>query len=240
MNKRKVGCMEEEKYFTIEESRHAKDYDDIKNQLGVVIYPSDAVREEEAENETTFCKEELPGGLTMVVEVLMQEPDGFYHVPVETFVAVRESLDISDMFDDALECMERHFPAIFEKATDRVNVSMLFEDPNFYLIHTDEVFGASALFYEGMMEQIAESFGCSYFIMPLTKDFFLLAADDGTKDADRLQDLLIDQNERIYPDDQLTSTLLYYDRATHRLTAASDAKNSNVVYLNRTVTDYLN
>ena len=232
--------MEEEKYFTIEDSRHAKDYDDIKDNLGVVVYSTDAARREEVENDTTFCKEDLPGGLTLVVEVLMHEPDGYYHVPVETFVAVRESLDISDMFDDALECMERHFPAIFEKATDRVNVSMLFEDPNFYLIHTDEVFGASALFYEGMMERIAESFGCSYFIMPLTKDFFLLAADDGTKDADRLQDLLIDQNERIYPDDQLTSTLLYYDRATHRLTAASDAKNSNVVYLNRTVTDYLN
>lgn len=232
--------MEEEKYFTIEDSRHAKDYDDIKDNLGVVVYSTDAARREEVENDTTFCKEDLPGGLTLVVEVLMHEPDGYYHVPVETFVAVRESLDISDMFDDALECMERHFPARFEKATDVVNVSMLFEDPNFYLIHTDEVFGASALFYEGMMEQIAESFGCSYFIMPLTKDFFLLAADDGTKDADRLQDLLIDQNERIYPDDQLTSTLLYYDRATHRLTAASDAKNSNVVYLNRTVTDYLN
>lgn len=232
--------MEEEKYFTIEDSRHAKDYDDIRNNLGVVVYSTDAAKREEAENDTTFCKEDLPGGLTLVVEVLMQEPDGFYHVPVETFVAVRESLDIDDMFHDAFECMSRRFPARFEKATDVVNVSMLFEDPNFYLIHTDEVFGASALFYEGMMQQIAESFGCSYFIMPLTKDFFLLAADDGTKDADRLQDLLIDQNERIYPDDQLTSTLLYYDIATRRLTAASDAKNSNVVYLNRTVTDYLN
>lgn len=233
--------MEEEKYFTIADSERAKCYDDIRDNLGVVIYSAEAVRKEEDELDTVFCKNEIPGGMYMVIEVLMLEPDGYYHVPMETEIAVREKIDIDEMLDDALDCMERKIPAIFEKTTDRVNISLLFEDPNFYLIHTDEVFGASALFYHGMMEKIAKKFGHSYFIMPLTKDFFILAADDGTKDLDRLTEILIEQNEQYYPEDCLTNSMLYYDMSKRELTTAADAKNRmNVVYINKTINDYEN
>lgn len=230
-----------ETYFTLAESRKATCFSDIKDNIGVVLYSAETARKEEEDAGAIFVKEDLPGGMVMVLEAIMYEPgDGYYHLPVDTEMVVNEVLDIGDMMKLGLECMAKKLPEKIERTTDIVNVSMLFENPNFYVIHTDEVFGASALFYPGVQERIAKKLGGSYFVLPLTRDFFILAADNGTKDPDRLQKILIDQNADLDPELRVSDDVLYYDAGEGKLTTVNDARNSsNVVYLNRT-NDYMN
>ena len=97
------------------------------------------------------------------------------------------------------------------------------------------------LFYDGMMKKLAKQLENSYFIMPLSRDLIIIAADDGTKDADRLQEILIEQNRKVPSEERLSDTILYYDMMDEKLSTASEAKyKSNVVYLNETIGMYKN
>lgn len=225
----------EKEIYPILKDEDVDSYDSIRENLGVVLYARDTVKELEDEDEVIFVKDSVPGGIYMVAEVLMRESENvYYHIPLTTDLVVKEKLDIEEVFKEALLNMSKKIPMIFEKTTDRIKISPIFENPNFYVVHTDETFGASALFYPGVMEEIGDRLDNNYFIMPLTRDFVIVAADDGTKDADRLESYLVDQNKDLDMDAEtfLSNTILYYNRATG-LTTANEMKNKGkVIYIN--------
>lgn len=230
--------MEEEKIYPILSDEDFESYEGIKGNFGVVLYSKKRLREIETEEDLIFVRDELPGEMMLVLEVLMRESDNvYYHIPVDTELVVREVLDMDEMFEDAFAIMSKSLPLVFEKTTDIVKISPLFEDPNFYVVHTDEMFGASAFFYPGVQDQIAEKLGHSYFVLPISREFLIVAADDGTKDLGRLQDILIEQNERddTTEDTFLSNDVLYYDANTHVLDTANSAMNrGKVIYINST------
>ena len=228
------------KYFSVAEHDAAESFEDIRENLGLVLYS--AKNANSIEDSKYFVREELPGGIVMFLEVIMQEDDEYYHVPIDTSVIVEESLDIEELFEEGKKCMAEKMPALFQKTTEYLNVNMLFGDANFYILHTEEVFGASALMYEGVKERIAEEIGGSYFILPATRDWMVVTPDDGSKSIEVLQKVLMEQNEKLEdPDWKLSDEVLYYSVETNELTTANDAKHGGkVIYLNATGNGDLN
>lgn len=85
----------------------------------------------------------------------------------------------------------------------------------FWVVTTDEPWGAWAVFYPGMMEECAKIMGRnSYFILPSSVHEMLLMPDGNVK-AEDLQQMVANINRSaVEPKDRLTDSVYYYDSLT--------------------------
>ena len=60
-----------ETYFTLAESRKATCFSDIRDNIGVVLYSAETARKEEEDAGAIFVKEDLPGGMVMVIIICL-------------------------------------------------------------------------------------------------------------------------------------------------------------------------
>ena len=217
-------------YFSPQEYEAAESYEDVKDNLGLVLYSKEVAAAREREMGAIFVKDELPGGIVAFLEVLMQDENGeFYHVPLDTEQVVDEGLDIDTLISDGITCMSKKLPAVFTHG-----------NPQFFAIHTNSPFGGSAIVYPDMMKQIGEKLESNYFILPANRDMMIIAPDNGEKELSALEMALVDQNKKADPELMLSNTVLYYDLFSSELKTAREAKSDKSFYLNRTMSEYIN
>lgn len=228
-------------YFSPDDYMEATTYEQVRQNLGLVLYSKEEAAASEREADAVFVKEELPGGIFAFLEVLMQDKEGdFYHAPVDTGQVVSETLDIQELIFDGIDCMSEKLPAVFVNTLDANRNLATYGDQKFYMLHTEAPFGASAILFPGVLKNIGERFGCNYFILPSNRDMMIITPDDRSKDLDSLERTLIEQNEKLASEQRLSNSVLYYDIVHGRLMTAREAKSNNVTYINEISNDYVN
>ena len=88
--------------------------------------------------------------------------------------------------------------------------------PLFVVTNKFSVYGASAIFYPGVMEQIGDSLGNNYFILPSSIHEMIILPDDGKIESGVLKNIVESVNiEIVDQKDLLTNDVYYYDIDKH-------------------------
>lgn len=90
------------------------------------------------------------------------------------------------------------------------------------LTNTNKMFGAATILYEGMLEQIAETKGSNFYIIPSSvHEVLILPYDDFISKADLINTIGLVNNDVIEPNQFLSNSLFYYDRKAKEVRIAS-------------------
>ena len=83
--------------------------------------------------------------------------------------------------------------------------------------------GASAYFYPGMKEKIAEVIGGNYYVLPSSVHEVLILPEHGAMSAKELGQMVKSINEtEVAPKDRLCNRVFRYDSQTRELSIAAD------------------
>lgn len=88
----------------------------------------------------------------------------------------------------------------------------------FVLGNTMKLFGAAAVLYEGLLEQIRERLGRNLFILPSSIHEVILIPDDEQQEAEELLQMVCDINAtQVEPEEVLTDSVYYFSRKCGKL-----------------------
>ena len=91
------------------------------------------------------------------------------------------------------------------------------------LTNADKFFGAAALFYPEVKQQIADVTGGSYYILPSSVHELIILPDNGSFNEQELASMVQSVNSaEVQPEEQLGNKVLYYNAAMDRLMVAVD------------------
>lgn len=141
-------------------------------------------------------------------------------VLVDNRLLKKYNVSFETLHKDALNSSAKIRPAVFksmrETYADLLNCSIndIPEDniPLYVLTNSKRVQGASAIFYPGVMQEIAEKVGGSYFILPSSIHEVLITPDDGTLNAKELLQTVLEVNStEVSAEDKLADNVYRYD-----------------------------
>ncbi len=76
-----------------------------------------------------------------------------------------------------------------------------------------KLFGAAVILYEGILGEIAEAFGCGYFLLPSSVHEVILIPDDNRHNPEELWNMVCEINAtQVAPEDVLTDSVYYFSR----------------------------
>lgn len=88
----------------------------------------------------------------------------------------------------------------------------------FMLTNSSTFFGAAVLFYPGMLERIAEIFGCGYYVLPSSVHEVMLVPDAAEPDVAGMAETVREANSTVVDrTDLLSDSVMHYDPAEGRL-----------------------
>lgn len=94
--------------------------------------------------------------------------------------------------------------------------------PMLVVTNREQINGASALFYPGILDQVAEMMGEGYFILPSSVHEWIAVPDREGLDASQMQAMIKDANQNaVTPDIQLGDEAYHYDPKEHVFEKAS-------------------
>ena len=94
--------------------------------------------------------------------------------------------------------------------------------PMLVVTNREQINGASALFYPGILDQVAEMMGEGYFILPSSVHEWIAVPDREGLDASQMQAMIKDANQNaVTPDIQLGDAAYHYDPKEHVFEKAS-------------------
>ena len=94
--------------------------------------------------------------------------------------------------------------------------------PMLVVTNREQINGASALFYPGILDQVAEMMGEGYFILPSSVHEWIAVPDREGIDAKEMQAMIKDANQNaVTPDIQLGDEAYHYDPKEHVFEKAS-------------------
>ena len=79
------------------------------------------------------------------------------------------------------------------------------------LTNTEQFDGAAAMFYPGVLEQLAEKFGRNYFVIPSSVHEVIVVPEETGIEAEELQNMINAVNPDVAPEEVLSDTLYEYD-----------------------------
>lgn len=205
------------------------DYDSIKESLYVAVLNRDNNREylEDA------VRKDIPGtDITAVLRIRCGgQEEGNASYMVKESMPEMWGVTGEDMYEQALKNMERISPPIMLKLE---NILYLDEDDSIlskklepytqYILSNDaRSYGAAAMLYPGLLQEIGEATGDSFFILPSSIHEVILLKDNGEMDAGELQRMVIEINRsQVRPDEVLSDEVYSYDYREQKLTMATD------------------
>ena len=84
--------------------------------------------------------------------------------------------------------------------------------------NTNHMYGANALFYEGVLEHLANRKASDLFILPSSVHELILLKDDGNLNASELQRMVIEVNKSIVDKEEILSDHVYkYSRESEKI-----------------------
>lgn len=125
---------------------------------------------------------------------------------------------LPDLVRDAKESQEKVMPSIFVNMAEFLPFPSSERQPLFILTNEKMVYGASALFYPGMMEKIAKMLGGDYFVIPSSIHETLILPVGIGVEADDLESAIRSVNgECLAPEEQLSEHAYLYDTTMNAL-----------------------
>jgi len=172
------------------------------------------------EEQLSKTPHKLFGDLAVIYRVLVLGPDGKPDPGTyASFVIRDEALKAYDVSEAVLE--EAAFKAAPKNAPysfrnmEEVLLGLTGGDPEsslYVLTTTPNVFGASAMFYEGVLEECAERLKGSFIIIPSSIEEVLIMKDTGNMSDDQINQMIKDVNENeVAPELRLSDHAYYYD-----------------------------
>jgi len=122
-------------------------------------------------------------------------------------------LDIEDIKKSAIENTPGLLPYTFKSMGNVLGFDDSDELPFYVLSNKGNYFGSASLCYPDMLEQIADAFGGSYFILPSSVNELLLLKDDGFFNASTLREMVESVNLSFVDEGELLSNECYYYNA---------------------------
>lgn len=134
-------------------------------------------------------------------------------------------IDIEEFFSDIIWSNSINYPAVLYEfsAESEFDVNRLYDekidtDMLYVLKTTRNCHGAVAIAYPGVLERIGTAFGSNFYVVPSSVHEVIIVPERFDVNPEALSAMLIDANETVVaPDDVLSNSLLYYDRATDEL-----------------------
>ena len=94
--------------------------------------------------------------------------------------------------------------------------------PMLVVTNREQINGASALFYPGILDQVGKMMGEGYFILPSSVHEWIIVPDREGFDANEMQVMIMDANQNaVTPDIQLGDEAYHYDPKEHVFEKAS-------------------
>lgn len=82
----------------------------------------------------------------------------------------------------------------------------------FVLTNESGIFGASALFYPGVIDRISEILGVGFYILPSSVHEVIILPDTGAHDAEALKQMVLEANRTVVkPNEVLSDNVWYYN-----------------------------
>lgn len=185
-----------------------KDYDSLKEKLFIRLSPA---AECGSIMENSPCRTEED--LLMTYHIYIEGPDGgFMSARITNELAQDLGLDIKQLHEDAIANTATIMPVKVQSMM--AALTGVEEDDPTMLVITNElgVFGAGALFCDGVMDQVAERFSGNYFLLPSSTHEWIAVPDNGMHDRKDLEDMVKSANRTVVdPADRLSNNVFHYD-----------------------------
>lgn len=193
------------------------DFGYVSNRLFVKVTPKNG-------NEyllTQVCHREISDLVLVPNAFICKEETGeIISAPVTYEMLEKYNIEENVFIDLALLNSECIFPAVIEnidvllKNIMGVPASETDASTSIVVTNEDNAFGASALFYPGMMEELARRHKGNYFILPSSIHEMITVSDDGEITYEELREMVTDINHtQVAPKERLTDEVYYYDDA---------------------------
>lgn len=207
------------------------EYDYVKDKLFVKVYPKNG-------NEYLLIQaphKEIEDLVLFPYVLLDKSSTGEIVSAVVTNDMLKAyDLDENVLIDLALFNSMELFPAVVEDINSviaslmgiPVSVIRTPEDASEQIVVTnnENAFGASALFYPEVMEELARRHKGNYFILPSSIHEIITVLDDGKITYEELKEMVTEINHaQVSPGERLTDEVYYYD-TTKREFRKGDAK----------------
>lgn len=204
-----------------------KDYSQVKDKLYIRV--SDA-----QENSFTLAKSphKEVDGLAVSCHIAFENGHGIEaSTPVTNNMLDMYGITADQLYNDALESSQKLLPPNFVSLGSMMSRMMgvpeedfipTMDEPQLMVMTNDQALhGASALFYPGQMDVVAQQLGGNYFVLPSSIHEVLLLPDDGTMDREVLEAMVQDVNmTAVSPEDMLSDHVYHYDAKDHVLEKA--------------------
>ena len=163
--------------------------------------------------------------LSLMLNVMVSnDEEGLYKLKVTTDMCQRFGWNEKDILNYALENTMHLFPynvsTLHELLQKAVNSIGIFPDMNIpkvpgapeitVLTNNVCVNGATAIFYPGVLKEIAEKRGTSLFLLPSSIHEFIIMEDDGICNPEELKYMVQEVNGSAVPPEEVLSDDIYY------------------------------
>ncbi|MHB8130434.1 MAG: DUF5688 family protein [Mobilitalea sp.] len=165
--------------------------------------------------------------------IATQTEDGLGSIRITDSLMHRMGLVESELKSLALENTLRMYPPTFRSMMEVIEEMMhgspvesgiiareLPEDNMYVLSNTSGINGATSLFYPKLQEQIADSLGSNYYVLPSSIHEVLIVPDNGKMSQQELAAMVKEINEtQVAPNEVLTNNVYHYDKDEKELTS---------------------
>ena len=177
----------------------------------------------------------MGNGLAAVCHIKVDDgKDGCWRTTITRAFAERNSCDMNEVFQAAMERAPEIDPPVLSSMEsqlfgfDRENIldeGMIRDgekSPMYVLTNESGMLGASALFYPGVQEKIAEAMGEGYSVLPSSVHEVLIVPDSLGPNAIELSEMVHSVNTNVLdPKDILSDNVFHYDKETKELSVAA-------------------
>lgn len=201
-----------------------RDYFSVKDRLFIELVGSYTSKE----NLQSIPHQEIED-LSMICRLVLSNDDrGLSSMIVDQNMLNMFGVSKEQLFRDALEASERHFPSRLQTMGNALSAIMPLEEPALefdsefpmYIASNDHsLFGAGVVMYPGFLEQAREKIGVDLFLLPSSLHEMIIVPDNGIVNLSDLEQMVHDVNrsDALTPEDLLSDHVYHYDGQTFEL-----------------------
>ncbi len=174
--------------------------------------------------------------LSMICRLVLSNDDrGLSSMIVDQNMLNMFGVSKEQLFREALEASERHFPSRLQTMGDALSAIMPLEEPDskfdfeipMYIATNDHsLFGAGVVMYPGFLDQARKKIGVDLFLLPSSRHEMIIVPDNGIVKLPDLEKMVYDVNrsDALTPEDLLSDQVYHYDGQTFELARNFEAR----------------
>ena len=163
--------------------------------------------------------EDMAAVFRLVLSEGSGEEEGLTSLLVTGEVAAGIGKSAEELYEEALSQLPSRCPAellLLRDVIEREGGLALPDDarsvPMLAVTTEKRVYGASVILYPGVLEEVSERLGGSFFALPSSVHEFIALPDDGSACAEELGKMVFDINRKVVaPEERLTDSVYRYD-----------------------------